>query len=141
MPRFAANLSMMFNEAPFLDRFALAAKSGFKAVEFLFPYDFAAAEIAARLKDNGLQQALFNAPPGDWTKGERGMAALPGRQQEFRSSIVAADLILGRDFDPGAAAIGEARGQLAALVVIDLAPALPDISESLLLLRSARGGE
>lgn len=68
-------------------------------------------------------------------------AVLAGHQQEFRSSIVAADLILGRDFDPGAAAIGEARGQLAALVVIDLAPALPDISESLLLLRAARGGE
>ncbi len=74
MPRFAANLSMMFNEVPFLDRFALAAKAGFKGVEFLFPYEHPAAEIAARLKDNGLQQVLFNAPPGDWAKGERGMA-------------------------------------------------------------------
>lgn len=90
MPRFAANLSMMFNEAPFLDRFALAADAGFKAVEFLFPYDFPAAEIATRLKDNGLAQVLFNAPPGDWAAGERGMAALPGRQREFRDAILRA---------------------------------------------------
>lgn len=87
MPRFAANLSMMFNEVPFLDRFALAAKAGFKGVEFLFPYDHPAAEIAARLKDNGLQQVLFNAPAGDFGKGERGMAAIPGKQAAFRDSI------------------------------------------------------
>jgi hydroxypyruvate isomerase len=90
MPRFAANLSMMFNEVPFLDRFALAAKAGFKGVEFLFPYEHPAAEIAQRLKDNGLQQVLFNAPPGDWAKGERGMACHPGREQEFRDSIMRA---------------------------------------------------
>jgi hydroxypyruvate isomerase len=87
MPRFAANLSMMFNEVPFLDRFALVAKAGFKGVEFLFPYDHPAAEIAARLKDNGLQQVLFNAPAGDFGKGERGMAAIPGKQAAFRDSI------------------------------------------------------
>jgi len=87
MPRFATNLSMMFNEVPFLDRFALAAKAGFKGVEFLFPYDHPAAEIAARLKDNGLQQVLFNAPAGDFGKGERGMAAIPGKQAAFRDSI------------------------------------------------------
>ena len=87
MPRFAANLSMMFNEVPFLDRFALAAKAGFKGVEFLFPYEHPAAEIAARLKDNGLQQVLFNAPAGDFGKGERGMAAVPGKQAAFRESI------------------------------------------------------
>jgi hydroxypyruvate isomerase len=87
MPRFAANLSMMFNEAPFLDRFALAAKAGFKGVEFLFPYEHPATEIAARLKDNGLQQVLFNAPAGDFGKGERGMAAIPGKQAAFRDSI------------------------------------------------------
>ena len=87
MPRFAANLSMMFNEVPFLDRFALAAKAGFKGAEFLFPYDHPAAEIAARLKDNGLQQVLFNAPAGDFGKGERGMAAIPGKQAAFRDSI------------------------------------------------------
>jgi hydroxypyruvate isomerase len=87
MPRFAANLSMMFNEVPFLDRFAAAAAAGFKAVEFLFPYDHPAAEIRRRLDDNGLVQALFNAPPGDWAGGERGIAALPGRQAEFREGI------------------------------------------------------
>ena len=87
MPRFAANLSMMFNEVPFLDRFARARAAGFEAVEFLFPYDFPAAEIAARLKDNGLSQVLFNAPPGDWAAGERGQAALPGRQSEFRDGV------------------------------------------------------
>ena len=87
MPRFAANLSMMFNEVPFLDRFALAAKAGFRGVEFLFPYEHPAAEIAARLKDNGLQQVLFNAPAGDFAKGERGMAAIPGKQAAFRDSI------------------------------------------------------
>ena len=87
MPRFAANLSMMFNEVPFLDRFALAAKAGFKGVEFLFPYEHPAAEIAERLKDNGLQQVLFNAPAGDFAKGERGMAAIPGKQAAFRESI------------------------------------------------------
>lgn len=87
MPRFAANLSMMFNEVPFLDRFARARAAGFQAVEFLFPYDFPAAEIAQRLKDNGLAQVLFNAPPGNWEAGERGFAALPGRGAEFRDAI------------------------------------------------------
>ena len=87
MPRFAANLSMMFNEVPFLDRFEAAAKAGFKGVEFLFPYEFPATEIAARLKGNGLSQALFNLPPGDWTKGERGLAALPGREADFEAAV------------------------------------------------------
>jgi hydroxypyruvate isomerase len=78
---------MMFNEVPFLDRFDAAAKAGFKAVEFLFPYDFPAAEIKRRLAANGLTQALFNMPPGDWAAGERGMASLPGRQSQFRDSV------------------------------------------------------
>jgi hydroxypyruvate isomerase len=86
MPRFAANLSMMFTELPFLARFEAAAKAGFKGVEFLFPYEFSASEIAARLKDNGLSQVLFNLPPGDWSKGERGLAALSGREAEFESA-------------------------------------------------------
>lgn len=90
MPRFAANLSMMFTEVPFLDRFARARAAGFQAVEFLFPYEFPAAEIAARLQDNGLAQVLFNAPPGDWAAGERGMAALPGRAEAFRAGILKA---------------------------------------------------
>ena len=87
MPRFAANLSMMFQEHPFLDRFAAAAAQGFKGVEFLFPYDFAAADIKARLDAAGLTQALFNLPPGDWSKGERGLAALPGREAEFEAAL------------------------------------------------------
>jgi hydroxypyruvate isomerase len=87
MPRFAANLSMMFTEHPFLDRFAAAAAAGFEAVEFLFPYDFEAAEIRDRLDAASLRQALFNCPPGDWEGGERGLAALTGRQADFRASI------------------------------------------------------
>jgi len=87
MPRFAANLTMMYPEHAFLDRFAAAARDGFRGVEFLFPYDHPAAELKKRLEDNGLEQALFNAPPGDWAKGERGIASRPGREDEFRRSI------------------------------------------------------
>jgi hydroxypyruvate isomerase len=87
MPRFAANLTMMYNEHPFLERFAAAARDGFRAVEMLFPYEFPAAELQTRLADHGLTQALFNAPPGDWVSGERGIASLPGREDEFRRSI------------------------------------------------------
>lgn len=90
MPRLAANLSMMFNELPFLDRFAAARKAGFDGVEFLFPYDFPALKIRERLTGEGLTQVLFNMPPGDWAGGERGMASLPGRQAEFRESVKAA---------------------------------------------------
>lgn len=87
MPRFAANLSMMYTEHDFLDRFAAAAADGFQAVEYLFPYEHPAAELRARLDANGLVQALFNAPPGDWAAGERGIAALPGREAEFRAAF------------------------------------------------------
>lgn len=87
MPRFAANLSMMYTERDFLDRFAAAAADGFQAVEYLFPYDYTAAELRARLDAHGLVQALFNAPPGDWAAGERGMAAMPGREAEFRAAF------------------------------------------------------
>jgi hydroxypyruvate isomerase len=87
MPRLAANLSMMFNEVAFLDRFAAADAAGFKAVEFLFPYEYPASDLRRRLDDNGLTQALFNAPPGDWAAGERGLASLPGRQGQFRDAI------------------------------------------------------
>jgi hydroxypyruvate isomerase len=90
MPKFAANLSMMFTELPFLDRFAAAAKAGFKGVEFLFPYEFPASELASRLKDNGLSLVLFNLPPGDFAKGERGLAALPGREAEFDAAVARA---------------------------------------------------
>ena len=90
MPRFAANLSMMFTERPFLDRFGAAAAAGFTAVEFLFPYAFAAEDIRARLQSYGLALALFNMPPGDWEGGERGMACHPGRQDEFRAGVTKA---------------------------------------------------
>jgi 2-dehydrotetronate isomerase len=88
MPRFAANLSMMYTEHAFLDRFGAAAADGFRAVEYLFPYAFERSEVAARLADHGLQQVLFNAPPGDWDAGERGLAGLPGREDEFRRGLV-----------------------------------------------------
>ena len=87
MPQFAANLSMLYNEHAFLDRFAAAAGEGFKAVEYLFPYAYAATDLARRLADHGLQQVLFNAPPGNWDAGERGLACLPGREAEFRSGF------------------------------------------------------
>jgi hydroxypyruvate isomerase len=88
MPHFAANLSMMYTEHGFIDRFAAAAADGFDAVEYLFPYAVPAAELAARLQDNGLAQALFNAPPGDWDAGDRGIACLPDRVDEFRRGFV-----------------------------------------------------
>ncbi|GLH79917.1 hydroxypyruvate isomerase [Bradyrhizobium sp. SSBR45G] len=87
MPRFAANLSMMFTEHPFLDRFAAAAKAGFTAVEFLFPYDHPAEEVGRRLRENGLTQALFNLPPGNWDAGEKGFAALPERFDDLKASL------------------------------------------------------
>ncbi|MEO8012558.1 MAG: 2-oxo-tetronate isomerase [Polaromonas sp.] len=90
MPQFAANLSMLYPELDFLDRFEAAARDGFKAVEYLFPYAFESLEIAARLKAHGLQQVLFNAPPGDWDGGERGLACLPGREAEFRKGFAQA---------------------------------------------------
>jgi hydroxypyruvate isomerase len=87
MPRLAANLSMMFNEHDFLDRFAAARKCGFEAVEFLFPYAFPKKEIAARLAGCGLQQVLFNVAQGDWDRGERGIGGIRGREAEFREAI------------------------------------------------------
>ena len=88
MPRFAANLSMLYNEHEFLDRFAAAAQDGFEGVEFLFPYAFDSHELRRRLDDHGLQQVLFNAPPGNWDAGERGMACLPGREVEFQTGFM-----------------------------------------------------
>jgi hydroxypyruvate isomerase len=90
MPKFAANLTMMFNEVPFPQRFAAAAKAGFQAVEFLFPYDHAPHEVAQWLNENRLTNALFNMPPGDWARGERGLASLPGREDEFRAGVARA---------------------------------------------------
>jgi len=90
VPKFAANLSMMFNEHDFPNRFAAAAKAGFDAVEFLFPYDYSPAEVAQWHKENNLKNVLFNLPPGDWAAGERGIAALPGREAEFRAGVAKA---------------------------------------------------
>ena len=87
MPRFAANLTMLFTELPFLDRFEAAAKAGFKGVEFLFPYPFAKDDIAVRLRDFALTPVLHNLPAGDWDAGERGIAILAGREAEFRAGV------------------------------------------------------
>jgi hydroxypyruvate isomerase len=87
MPRFSANLSMLFNEHDFLDRFDAAARAGFEAVEDVSPYEHPAEVVAARLEQNGLTQALFNMPAGDWAAGERGIACLPDRIDEFRRSV------------------------------------------------------
>ena len=87
MPRFAANLSMMFQDVGFLERFDAAARAGFKGVEFLFPYDHPPEAVAAALEKNRLAMTLFNTVPGDWAGGERGLAAQPGREQEFRDGV------------------------------------------------------
>ena len=87
MARLAANLTMLFNEVPFLDRFGAAAKAGFRAVEFLFPYAHDEAEIARRKAGSGVSVALFNLHPGDWDAGERGLACLPDREVEFVESV------------------------------------------------------
>jgi 2-dehydrotetronate isomerase len=87
VPKFAANLSFIFQEVGFLDRFAAAAACGFKAVEYLAPYDYPPEAIAEQLDRHGLVQALFNMPPGDWAAGERGIGALPGREEEFRAGV------------------------------------------------------
>jgi hydroxypyruvate isomerase len=87
MPRFAANLSMMYAEHPFLERFGAAAADGFDAVEYLFPYEHPPEVIAQTLQRHGLTQALFNLPPGDFAAGERGIACLPGREAQFRESV------------------------------------------------------
>jgi hydroxypyruvate isomerase len=90
MPRFAANLTMLFTEVPFLDRFERAAQAGFTAVEFLFPYAYGAADIKQRLDANGLTLVLHNLPAGDWDAGERGIACHPDRVAEFRAGVAKA---------------------------------------------------
>lgn len=87
MPQFAANLHYLFSELPFLDRFEAAAAAGFKAVEFQVPYDYPVAELSARLRANALKMVLFDAPMGAWDSGDRGLAAAPGREREFRDSL------------------------------------------------------
>lgn len=87
MPKFAANLSMMFTDEPFLNRFARASAAGFRGVEFLFPYDYTQAEVTGAVRAAGVEVVLFNTVPGDWAKGERGLAALPGREQAFLDGV------------------------------------------------------
>ncbi len=90
MPKFAANLSMMFNEVPFLSRFEAAANAGFTGVEYLFPYEFPAEVISSELRKHNLVNVLFNLPPGNWATGERGTTCLPGREDEFRAGLATA---------------------------------------------------
>ena len=87
MPQFAANLSMLYPELPFLERFGAAARDGFQAVEYLFPYDYSPEQIQSELKAHRLKTVLMNLPPGDWSAGERGLAALPGRESDFREAL------------------------------------------------------
>ena len=87
MPKFNANLTMLFTEVDFLERFELAAKNGFDAIEYLFPYEWSAAELADSLAKHDLKQVLHNLPAGDWGGGERGIACLPGREGEFQDGV------------------------------------------------------
>ncbi len=87
MPRFSANLTFQFNEVPFLDRFAAARAAGFHAVEFMFPYEHETAEVERALKAAEVENVLFNMPAGDWSKGDRGLACVPGREKDFRESV------------------------------------------------------
>jgi hydroxypyruvate isomerase len=87
MPKFAANLTMLYTELPFMERFQAAANSGFEFVEYLFPYQWPAEQLAEALTLSALQQVLFNLPPGDWDSGERGIAGLPGREEEFKQGV------------------------------------------------------
>ncbi len=87
MPRFAANLSMLFTEVPMLDRFERAARAGFSSVEIQFPYEAPAAVVRERLVANGLSMVLHNLPGGDWAAGDRGIACNPARQDEFRAGV------------------------------------------------------
>jgi hydroxypyruvate isomerase len=90
MPKFSANLTMMFNEVEFLGRFERASKAGFKAVEYMFPYEWPKEQLAGELESHGLEQVLFNLPAGDWAAGERGIACIPGREGEFKEGVESA---------------------------------------------------
>lgn len=127
MPRFAANLSLLYTEQPFLDRFAAAAADGFQAVEYLFPYEHPAELLAHLLREHGLRQVLFNAPPGDWAAGERGLLCRPEREADFRASVelaLAYAEALGRPrvhLMSGLLPAGSSREQLKGLTVERLA--------------------
>jgi hydroxypyruvate isomerase len=136
MPNFAANISMMFTEHEFLDRIDAAAKAGFKAVEFLFPYDFPTEEIKARLDVAGMTQALFNMPPGDWEAGERGFAALPGREADFDAGLEKAlsyAKVLGNDnihAMSGVLSEGQSRDACTATLIANLKRGAPVAAEA-----------
>jgi hydroxypyruvate isomerase len=136
VPKFSANLSMLFTEHDFLHRFDAAAKAGFAAVEYIGPYDHRAEAIAARLKDNKLTQALFNLPLGDWAKGERGIAVLPDRIDEFRRGVDTA-ITYAKALDcsqvnclAGIAPAGIERSALEAVLVQNLRYAAERLKES-----------
>ena len=102
MPKFAANLTMLFGELPFIDRFAAAKAAGFSGVEYLFPYDFEKADLREQLQQHGLTQVLHNLPAGNWAAGERGIAILPDRVDEFRDGVLQGDrLCQGAGVPPG----------------------------------------
>lgn len=90
MPKFAANLTMLYTESPFLDRFELAKQSGFKYVEYLFPYEHDIGALARALETNGLRQVLFNLPAGNWSAGDRGIVVFPDRIDEFPTGVATA---------------------------------------------------
>ena len=135
MARFAANLSMMFNEVPFLDRFAAAATAGFQAVEYLFPYEFPAEAIEQKLREHRLENVLFNMPPGNWGAGERGIGCIPGREEEFRAGVDKAVAYAQRLGTPrlhamaGVAPAGADRNSLRATFVENLRYAAAKLAE------------
>src|SRR5689334_24035203 len=118
MPKFAANLHYLFTELPFLERFAAAARAGFKAVEFQVPYEHPEHELRTRLDAHGLRMVLFDTPMGDWSAGERGLAAIPGREAEFRAGL------------PQAAAYAQALGCDLVHVMAGSLPAGADVANA-----------
>jgi hydroxypyruvate isomerase len=135
MPRFSANLTFLFTELPFLDRLAAARRAGFPGVEYMSPYGEAKGEIAARLRDEGLTQVLFNLPSGDWGAGERGIAILPDRVEEFRRGVASAiDYAKALDCKlinciAGVAPQGADAGALRATLVANLAYAAGELAK------------
>jgi hydroxypyruvate isomerase len=135
MPRFSANLTFLFTELPFLDRLAAARRAGFPGVEYMSPYGEAKSEIAARLRDEGLTQVLFNLPSGDWGAGERGIAILPDRVEEFRRGVASAiDYAKALDCKlinciAGVAPQGADAGALRATLVANLAYAAGELAK------------
>ncbi len=140
MPKFAANLSLLYPEFAFLDRFGAAAADGFRAVEYMNPYEVSAGDIATQLKSHGLTQALFNLPSGDWAGGERGLGCLPDRVEEFREGVDKA-IAYGRELGcrkinclAGLAPAGADPAELEATLVENLRYAAPRMAEAGIML-------